>query len=255
MKYIKITSLIITLIILLTSCKSPKNSDRDMENIDFWMQNAVNVDFIENESKTILKEKEGYSCEAFIQTWEGLRGQENFVVHPANKNVAIPIQKTTDMIIPFSITLKCTTSDISFTTDTVIDLTSSWDNGILFFTDDKTIAESKNKIKEHVNNGSESFGYSITDLWTDETYGSGARAWKGIIGERSIFYGKLKKDELKKIYGYYILYDYFSPAYPDGNEILFPDEPFNIIRDIRVGTETSENDYGYRVVDSDERVF
>ena len=127
----------------------------------------------------------GYSATLTLESWVGQRGTGQPMTHPVDPSILIPSAEQTAAVIPFYVTLKNTTKD------------SSFKNDMYFY------ASTGNY------NGNSSMYLSVDGTWVDQLPTDAMP--KGRITYDSI------TNDLMSFPGFYIIENFFSPSYPNGD--------------------------------------
>ena len=201
-----------------------------------FLEGVQNVAYTLANEETVKTNTDGYAATTVAKTWVGMRGETVPTLHPGGE-VAIPAQKTTDLIIPFALTVTCDTEDTSFVTDISVVSASiwreqpgnSWSSHRFRATDAEEIDRMQaihiewwERAKENDNPLPE-----LTRVWEE--------VWNSDGHIR--YYKAAEKGDEHIVYGYYVLKEYYSPAHPDGNDEMIPtDENFGIALKVFTGT-------------------
>ena len=206
---------------------------------DYWeylVKDASSGGFEQADSESFVFEQDGYVIEITLDKWVAARGSSEYVFHPASDEIPLPLLKPSDCVIPFVLTAKTATDDTAFTTDfqlsahsleykdeygymyasssyrlygcelslfeSAVELyTENLDNMKLNYDiDDLTSYEGRNLIQEHMSNAYQ-------------------QAWWQTINNN---FSGTKLGDGQIILGCYVINDYYSPKFPDGNLELFP---------------------------------
>ena len=190
-----------------------------------WVKDVPSGNFEQAGSEIFTLEQNGYAIEFTLDKWAATRGSGEYVLHPASSEIPLPLLKPSDCVIPFVLTAKTATKDTSFTTDFHF-----YTQAILHDTQYNTYVSnylysnngcSLSRFEEIVENFS-SYLDSIeaTPEMVKEFMPQYHRdMWQGGISGN---YYETKLGDEQVFIGCYVINNYYSPEFPNGNLDLFP---------------------------------
>ena len=189
---------------------------------EYWVKDVSSGGFKQASSESFVFENDGYVIELTLDKWAATRGSSEYVLHPAGNGMPLPQLKPSDCVIPFVITAKTATEDIAFTTD--FSLIAIASRGVYHFEPSsfESAVESQTKLLNDMKLNS-----NIDDLASHngenliQEYMSRVPSQTWWLGF-SESYSETKLGDEQVIIGYYVINDYYSPKFPDGNLELFP---------------------------------
>jgi len=244
-KHIMLSLLI--MLILLTAC-SAESSSNYWEN---WIKNVPKGEFEQADSESFIFEQNGYSVEVTIEKWLVARASSEYVLHPASNEIPMPLLQSSDGVIPFVLTAKTVTNDSSFVTDyhlsayaTVYDTEYdsyashsfylSYACGLSQFeVTVEDLTERFDSMKPHIDEG---YIQEIMPQWHSQMWPT---AFSGNFSET-------KFGDEQVVLGCYVLKNYYSPEFPDGNFEVFPSD--SAVLRILMRADTTQREEQFNIV-------
>ena len=238
----RILPLVLLIAILATACGKSATSSY-MKYWEKWINNIPDGQFEKADSESFVLEQGGFSVEFTVDKWVGTRGTGGYVLHPAGNQV-IREQKTSDCVIPFVITTTTTTKDSSFMTDYTFSVASldryrdmtnamsdesyiaAWNaltrfgNNVQISTCNMSMFEAEQKRNEEYLEGLDKRAKSDDRLIEDLVSRSVLVPWYSYGGGR---FSETKTGDTQTVLGYYVIPDYYSPDFPNGNVDMLPE--------------------------------
>ena len=206
-----------------------------------WIKDVPNGGFEQTDSEIFVMEQNGYSIEFTLEKWLATRGSSEYVLHPANSEIPLPLLKSSDCVIPFVLTAKTATKDSSFETNYYLSVYavaytehgvtanhhaySSYGCGLSQF---EVRVEDLTRYFDGTKPHEKGFVQELMPQWHNQMW---PQSFSGNFSETKI------GDE-QVIFGCYVIKDYYSPEFPDGNLALFPDG-YAMMR-VLMGTTTAQ---------------
>jgi hypothetical protein len=157
----------------------PESTDETLEKI-----------FEQGESQMFVVEKDGYSLQVQVNTWEGVQGTGEAWEHPGDENIMLPAVSKSDCIIPFEVNMLVGDTEGDFDTSFHIGVGGGFKGGGV--------------ILEGWKGGSWS-NVAKSGLWEDSPGGT-----------------RITKKE------YLLIQNYYSPTHPNGDTNRFNQDERNI---------------------------
>jgi hypothetical protein len=136
----------------------------------------------------------GYTRRHAVESWIGVRGTDQQMQHPANPSLLIPPIGSNNVVIPFVVSVTDTTKDNSFSRGL------HFYSGYLHTSYFSCYISTDGKTWEDANRGDAGGG----QIWSQDNTQFG---------------------DTISFYGYYVLNNFFSPNYPDGNLEMLRETP------------------------------
>ena len=190
-----------------------------------WIKDVPHSAFEQAGSETFAWEQNGYSVEIEIEKWTAARGSSEYIMHPASDEIPLPLLQPSDCVIPFVLTAKTTTKDNDFTTSFGLN-TNAYryfgSNYVGSYTLPQLSGCELSRFEDAVDNMTKSFdswAESNTKEYRQEHIPYYHRMlWAGIGGQ----FSDTKSGDEQVFLGCYVIHDYYSPEFPDGNLEMFP---------------------------------
>jgi len=191
---------------------------------DDWVKDMPSGSFEKAGSENFVFEEDGYIMELTLDKWAATRGSSEYVLHPASNRIPLPLLKPSDCVIPFVLKAKTATEDTAFTTDfRLLARVSRYGAYYCELSRFEETVETNAKMiddEKNLNSGIDDFtSYNGRNLIHERMLSVHSSAW-GSHFEND--YSETKRGDEQVIIGCYVINDYYSPKFPDGNLESFP---------------------------------
>jgi len=184
-----------------------------------WIKDVPHGSFEQADGETFAWEQNGYSVEIEIEKWTAARGSNEYIMHPASDEIPLPLLQPSDCVIPFVLTAKTTTKDSDFTT-------SFYFNANTFYVGSFTFPQLSgcelSRFEDVVGNITrtfDNFAESNTREYRQEQMPYyHQQMWHSLGGH----FSDTKPGDEQVFLGCYVINDYYSPEFPNGDLELFP---------------------------------
>jgi|GEM_PF-2984148 len=184
-----------------------------------WIKDVPHGAFEQADSETFAWEQNGYSVEIEIEKWTAARGSSEYIMHPASDEIPLPLLQPSDCVIPFVLTAKTTTKDSDFTTSFNFNANTFSVGGYTYPRLSGCELSRFEDTVENMTKNFDSFTESNTKEYRQEHIPYYHRMlWAGIGGH----FSDTKPGDEQVFLGCYVINDYYSPEFPNGNLELFP---------------------------------
>ena len=260
MKMKRILPLVLLIAILATACGKSATSSY-MKYWEKWINNIPDGQFEKADSESFVLEQGGFSVEFTVDKWVGTRGTGGYVLHPFGNQV-IREQKTSDCVIPFVITTTTTTKDSSFMTDYTFSLwaqerdhdtldamsdearraLSDFTRNVQISSCNMSMFEAEQKRNEEYLEGLDKRAKSDDRLIEDLVSGSVLVPWYSYGGGGGGRFSETQTGDTQTVLGYYVIPDYYSPDFPNGNVDMLPEIGAMLWVEAYIATNTTQTE-------------
>jgi hypothetical protein len=193
---------------------SPPNTIEATEPSAEPIEETPEAIFEQGESETFTVERNGYSVQVQVNTWEGIQGTGEALPHPGDESIMLPTVSKSDCIIPFEVNVLVATEG-GFETDVALMIDR-------FF-----LLQSNDSFDKH-------------KYLTTATLSSQIGDSKGIA---NIYpWDDLPSNSRKKVEAYLLISDYYSPSHPNGDSEYMIDNAMGIDIYAKVGFHDADID-------------
>jgi len=188
-----------------------------------WIKDVPHGEFERTDSETLVWEHNGYSVEFEIEKWTAARGSSEYIMHPASDEIPLPLLQPSDCVIPFVLTARTTTKDSDFTTDFTFNISASLYNGTynypkLFRCGPPHFEDTVERLTNYFDN----LPPQPTVVVNHQEIMSQHHRQMWRQGSSSDTFPETKQGDEQIFLGCYVINNYYSPEFPDGNLELFP---------------------------------
>ena len=191
-----------------------------------WIKDVPHGAFTQADSETFVWEKDGYSVAFTLDKWAESRGSSEYVLHPASNEIPLPLLQASDCVIPFVLTAKTTTKDSAFSTDYNLSGYTHVDNvNNANYYSPRLYGCELSRFETEVESYTENIDSMKLSGDVDENFIQNwmmqlhQNAFSQSIGVNA---SQTKPGDEQVVLGCYVINNYYSPAFPDGNLEAFP---------------------------------
>ena len=194
-------------------------SNHESEVSNYWEELIKDVPkgaFEQTDSEIFVWEQNGYSVEIELDKWFPNRGSNEYILHPASDEILLPLLKPSDGVIPFVLTAKTTTKDSDFTTN------------FSFSVETRGRAQlfscSQSRFEDTLERLTREFDGLPAERNTKEYRQERMPPYLNLMSSGIIVdsFSETKLGDEQVLYGCYVINNYYSPEFPDGNFERFP---------------------------------